>query len=195
MLDANRDHPDCVFVEDTAIVLDEIAVMMSMGAQSRRDESRRASSRRYAPIARSSGCRFQRRSTAATSSGGPFALRRRVSAHECRRASSSSASSCAVRLLRDRRAGPRMSASQVSLQRAPGRAISRQRRAGSTCRRFRRTPVAGSRERAVGGRRAGHRREIIPSDAFPETAAAARVSRLWGASRSRSRNSRKPKAA
>jgi dimethylargininase len=38
MLDANRDHPDCVFVEDTAIVLDEIAVMMSMGAPSRRGE-------------------------------------------------------------------------------------------------------------------------------------------------------------
>jgi dimethylargininase len=29
---------DCVFVEDTAIVVDEIAVMMSMGAASRRDE-------------------------------------------------------------------------------------------------------------------------------------------------------------
>ncbi len=38
MLDANRDLPDCVFVEDTAIVLDEIAVMMSMGAESRRKE-------------------------------------------------------------------------------------------------------------------------------------------------------------
>lgn len=32
------EQPDCVFVEDTAIVLDEIAVMMSMGATSRRDE-------------------------------------------------------------------------------------------------------------------------------------------------------------
>ena len=37
-LDANRDHPDGVFVEDTAIVLDEVAVMMSMGAPSRRGE-------------------------------------------------------------------------------------------------------------------------------------------------------------
>lgn len=37
-LDANRSLPDCVFVEDTAIVLDEIAVMMSMGAASRRAE-------------------------------------------------------------------------------------------------------------------------------------------------------------
>ncbi len=37
-LPASRDLPDCVFVEDTAIVLDEIAVMMSMGAASRRDE-------------------------------------------------------------------------------------------------------------------------------------------------------------
>lgn len=37
-LDTNRDMPDCVFVEDTAIVLDEIAVMMSPGAESRRRE-------------------------------------------------------------------------------------------------------------------------------------------------------------
>jgi dimethylargininase len=37
-LDVNRELPDCVFVEDTAIVLDELAVMMSMGAESRRDE-------------------------------------------------------------------------------------------------------------------------------------------------------------
>jgi dimethylargininase len=37
-LDVNRDMPDCVFVEDTAIVLDEAAVMMSMGAESRRGE-------------------------------------------------------------------------------------------------------------------------------------------------------------
>jgi dimethylargininase len=37
-LDVNRSLPDCVFVEDTAIVLDELAVMMSMGARSRRAE-------------------------------------------------------------------------------------------------------------------------------------------------------------
>ena len=37
-LDVNRELPDCVFVEDTAIVLDEVAVMMSMGAESRRGE-------------------------------------------------------------------------------------------------------------------------------------------------------------
>src|SRR5215210_1683576 len=39
-LDVNRDHPDSVFIEDTAIVLDEIAVMMPMGAESRRGEPR-----------------------------------------------------------------------------------------------------------------------------------------------------------
>jgi len=38
MLDVNRDMPDCVFVEDTAVVLDEVAVMMSPGAESRRGE-------------------------------------------------------------------------------------------------------------------------------------------------------------
>jgi dimethylargininase len=37
-LDANCDLPDCVFVEDAAIVLDEVAVLMSMGAPSRRGE-------------------------------------------------------------------------------------------------------------------------------------------------------------
>ena len=37
-LDVNRQHADCVFVEDTAIVLDELAVLMSMGAESRRAE-------------------------------------------------------------------------------------------------------------------------------------------------------------
>ena len=38
-LDANDAFPDGVFVEDTAIVLDELAVMMSMGAGSRRGET------------------------------------------------------------------------------------------------------------------------------------------------------------
>jgi dimethylargininase len=38
VLDVNRTMPDCVFVEDTAIVLDEVAVMMSPGAESRRAE-------------------------------------------------------------------------------------------------------------------------------------------------------------
>src|SRR5262245_30329144 len=37
-LDVNRDLPDCVFVEDTAIVLDEVAVLASMGTESRRPE-------------------------------------------------------------------------------------------------------------------------------------------------------------
>ena len=37
-LDVNRELPDSVFIEDTAIVLDEVAVMMSMGAASRRPE-------------------------------------------------------------------------------------------------------------------------------------------------------------
>jgi len=39
-LEVNRDHPDSVFVEDTALVLDEVANMMSPGATSRRDEPR-----------------------------------------------------------------------------------------------------------------------------------------------------------
>jgi dimethylargininase len=39
-LDVNQQHPDSVFVEDTALVLDEVAIMMSPGAASRRDEPR-----------------------------------------------------------------------------------------------------------------------------------------------------------
>jgi dimethylargininase len=38
VLDVNRTMPDCVFVEDTALVLDELAIMMSPGAESRRAE-------------------------------------------------------------------------------------------------------------------------------------------------------------
>jgi len=37
-LDINRQFPDGVFIEDTAIVLDELAVLTSMGAESRRLE-------------------------------------------------------------------------------------------------------------------------------------------------------------
>jgi dimethylargininase len=37
-LTVNREWPDCVFVEDTAIVLDEVAVLASMGTESRRGE-------------------------------------------------------------------------------------------------------------------------------------------------------------
>jgi dimethylargininase len=38
LLPGSSELPDCVFVEDTAIVLDEVAVMMSPGAVSRRGE-------------------------------------------------------------------------------------------------------------------------------------------------------------
>lgn len=37
-LDVNAEHPDSVFIEDTAIVLDEVAVLTRPGALSRRDE-------------------------------------------------------------------------------------------------------------------------------------------------------------
>ncbi|MGH7615666.1 MAG: dimethylarginine dimethylaminohydrolase family protein [Gemmatimonadaceae bacterium] len=54
VLDANRSMADSVFIEDTAIVLDEIAVMMSMGAESRRAEppAIEAALTRYRPIER-----------------------------------------------------------------------------------------------------------------------------------------------
>ncbi|HEY0550536.1 MAG TPA: arginine deiminase family protein [Verrucomicrobiae bacterium] len=38
VLNVNPDLPDSVFVEDTAIVLDEVAIMASMGRESRRTE-------------------------------------------------------------------------------------------------------------------------------------------------------------
>ncbi len=37
-LDIHRDLPDCCFIEDTAIVLDEVAVLTSMGSPARRPE-------------------------------------------------------------------------------------------------------------------------------------------------------------
>jgi dimethylargininase len=37
-LDVHRDLPDCAFIEDTAIVLDEVAILTSMGTAARRQE-------------------------------------------------------------------------------------------------------------------------------------------------------------
>ena len=37
-LEAGDENPDCCFVADTAIVLDEMAILASMGAPTRRDE-------------------------------------------------------------------------------------------------------------------------------------------------------------
>ncbi len=37
-LDVNRDLPDCAFVEDTAVVLDEVAILAPMGTAARRSE-------------------------------------------------------------------------------------------------------------------------------------------------------------
>lgn len=53
-LEVNGEMPDGVFVEDTAIVLDEVAVMMSMGAPSRRGEPAAIERvlREHRPIAR-----------------------------------------------------------------------------------------------------------------------------------------------
>jgi dimethylargininase len=39
VLDVNRDEPDGVFIEDTAVVLDEVAVLASMGTPARRAEA------------------------------------------------------------------------------------------------------------------------------------------------------------
>jgi len=39
-LNLNSDQPDGTFIEDTAVVLDEVAVLASMGTDSRRDEPR-----------------------------------------------------------------------------------------------------------------------------------------------------------
>jgi dimethylargininase len=38
VLDANLTLPDCVFIEDTAVVLDEVAILTSMGAKARAKE-------------------------------------------------------------------------------------------------------------------------------------------------------------
>src|SRR5712692_11769047 len=40
ILSENESFPDCCFVEDTAVVVDELAMICSMGAQSRRGETK-----------------------------------------------------------------------------------------------------------------------------------------------------------
>jgi dimethylargininase len=54
VLDVNGDQPDGVFLEDTAIVLDEVAILSSMGAESRREEPSRIEPvlAEYCPIER-----------------------------------------------------------------------------------------------------------------------------------------------
>ena len=38
VLDVSREHPDAIFIEDVAVVLDEVAILTSMGAAARRPE-------------------------------------------------------------------------------------------------------------------------------------------------------------
>ena len=54
VLDANLRLPDCAFVEDAALILDEIAIICSMGAESRRAEvaAIEAEVRKYRDITR-----------------------------------------------------------------------------------------------------------------------------------------------
>jgi len=54
VLDFHRDLPDCAFIEDTAVVLDEVAILTSMGTPARRPESAGIESmlRPYRPIER-----------------------------------------------------------------------------------------------------------------------------------------------
>jgi dimethylargininase len=50
MIPADDDHPDCVFIEDTAVVIVEVALITRPGAESRRGET--------GPVAESLGARF-----------------------------------------------------------------------------------------------------------------------------------------
>src|SRR5690606_33320835 len=52
VLEPAPDLPDAVFVEDTAVVLDEVAVLCSMGAESRRGERAAVEAvlREYRPV-------------------------------------------------------------------------------------------------------------------------------------------------
>jgi len=53
-LDVNRDLPDCTFIEDTAVVLDELAVLASMGTAAREAEPAgiEPELRKYRPVYR-----------------------------------------------------------------------------------------------------------------------------------------------
>jgi dimethylargininase len=56
-LDVNRDLPDCTFVEDAAVVLDEVAILTRMGTESRRAEAAgiEPELRKYRPVQRVEG--------------------------------------------------------------------------------------------------------------------------------------------
>jgi dimethylargininase len=54
VLDVNLGHPDCVFVEDNAVVLDELVIVASLGVRSRRGETPAIAEElgKYLPLAR-----------------------------------------------------------------------------------------------------------------------------------------------
>ena len=115
-----------MFVEDTAIVLDEVAVMMSMGAASRRGEPAGIE-----PALREVSADRARQLPATIDGGDVVRVGRArctsaLAAHERGGDRRAARRRAAVRLQRHRRAGARLPASQDRLQRAARRPLSRQ---------------------------------------------------------------------
>ena len=135
-LPACQDLADCVFVEDTAIVADEIAVMMSMGAPSRRDEvpSIEAALREFRTIAHVT-------LPARIDGGDVVRSGRDVFVGLSQRTNAAGVDALrghprALRLFGDGGSGPRLSAPQVGVQRAPRRQLAGEREPDRTSHRF-----------------------------------------------------------
>ena len=131
-LPALDDLPDSVFVEDVAIVLDEIAVITRPGAESRRPEAAHiapvlARHRRVTFIQASRHARRRRRAAAR-----PADLRRTVRPQRRERDRAAAHGRLAVRLYRDGRAGQRMPAPEVGQSPRSRPASSWSTRRGST---------------------------------------------------------------
>ena len=170
-LPACQDLADCVFVEDTAIVVDEIAVMMSMGAVSRRDEvpTIEAALREFRTIARVK--------LPARIDGGDVVCSGRdvfvgaVAAHERGRRRRIAQHPRALRLFGDGGSRSRLSPPQVGVQRAARRQPSGERGPDWSL-----TDSGGGREfvsvpkaEPLAGDVLVIGERIIASDAFPET--------------------------
>ena len=120
-LAAEPAFPDAVFVEDVAVVLDEVAVMTRPGADSRRGEGASVAEvlRALPAAARDRGAGHARRRRRAAHR--PHAVRRPVRPQQCRRHRAVARLARRVRLRGARGADPRLPAPQVGRDRAQRR--------------------------------------------------------------------------
>ena len=159
-VEAAPDLPDAVFVEDAAVVLDELAVIMRPGAESRRAETPAVADLvgRYRPLRHHRCPRYDRRRRCPRRR--PDGVHRPLGADQRGRRRADAHDPAAARLRGPRRCGDRLPASQVG--------------GYGACRR----PAARQPRR-------GHRRDAFPSfglvDIDPREPYAANIVRAGGA--------------